>query len=170
MIKVGAKGIFVISGAVSGAAALATALLLSAEQQCDMLTFFQDKMCQPLFAGLLTTAAFLFSLKTFIIVTMKQNVYGTTEYEKGWREKLAIDPAIKRYQPLRNFALLLFLSVLTSLVSAVAQFTLGLVPNPIAAVVCLSLAAWSIIMIFISLIFLQINLQSWFRFLDDSSK
>ena len=148
---------------------MAALYFLPPECQKGVLTFFQEKMRQPLFAGFLTASTFLFSLKTFIVVNMKLNVYGTKEYEKDWREKLVLNPSMKRYGPLRNFALLLFLSVLISLTCAVAQFTIGLLDLPMAAFICLALAVWAIVMIFVSLLLLQLNLRSWFRFLDDSS-
>jgi len=124
---------------------------------------------EPLFVGLLTVAAFLFSLKTFIIVTMKENVYGTASYEKKWKELLAVNSKLKRYQALENFAALLFFSVLVSLVAAVLQFTLGLVDEVYAALFSIGFAVWSIAMIFVSVFHLHVNLRSWFSFLNDNS-
>lgn len=142
---------------------------LSPDDLAKVLLFFQTSLRQPLFAGLLTVSAFLFSLKTFIIVTMKQNVYGTPEYKAEWEEKKKLNSELKRYTPLRNFALLLFFAVLVSLLAAISQFTVGLLDNPLAAIVSISFAVWSISMIFVSLVYLQVNLRSWFKFLDNSS-
>jgi len=167
-IEFGARSAFGAAGLVSIATALGTFYILPPESRYAVLAFFQEKMRQPLFAGFLTASTFLFSLKTFIVVNMKQHVYGTPEYEREWRGKLALNPSMKRYEPLRNFALLLFLSVLVSLACAISQFTIGLVDAPLAAFLCLALSIWSLLMIFFSLILLQMNLRSWFRFLDET--
>ncbi|HJS45215.1 MAG TPA: hypothetical protein VJ753_02330 [Rhizomicrobium sp.] len=157
--------LFVVASSIGGAAYW----FLSIEDLGKVLLFYQGSMRQPLFAGLLTVSAFLFSLKTFIIVTMKTNVYGTDEYKAKWEEKKKLNSELKRYAPLRNFALLLFFAVLVSLIAAISQFTIGLLDTPLAAIIPLSLAVWSISMIFVSLVYLQVNLRSWFKFLDESS-
>lgn len=165
-MRVGAKSILAINGVVSAAAVIGCLWHFSADDLTAIMLFYQQSLRQPLFAGLLTVSAFLFSLKTFIIVTMKTNVYDTAEYEKDWRDKLSLNPDIKRYAPLRNFALLLFFAVLVTLTSAVLQFTLGFFDTPPAAIICMATAVWSLLMIFVALFLLQINLRSWFRFLD----
>src|SRR3569833_997022 len=169
-MQVGAKMLFAATGCFAALVGVVTTDTITPKKQTAVLDFFQQHLRQPLFAGLLTVSAFLFSLKTFIIVTMKQNVYGTDEYGADWNKKKELNPNLKRYQPLRNFALLLFFAVLISLCGAVAQFTVGLIDAPWAAIMCLSLAIWSIAMIFVALLFLQVNLRSWFHFLDESSK
>lgn len=169
MTNIGAKSISAISGGISAAFSTGAFLILSHCQLYLILDFFQKHLREPLFIGLLTVAAFLFSLKTFIIVTMKENVYGTTAYEKKWRKALELSPGLKRYAGLERFSLLLFSSVLISLIAAVLQFTLGLVDEPYAAIISIGSAIWSIAMIFVSLFYLQINLRSWFKFLDDSA-
>lgn len=128
--------------------------------------FYVENLREPLFVGLLTVAAFMFSLKTFIIVTMKEGVYATDSYEAMWKEHKKNNPQLKRYQGLQNFALLLFLSVLIVLIAAIFQLTVGLFDHPIAAVTSVAMAVWALAMIFVSLIFLQMNLRSWFQFLD----
>jgi hypothetical protein len=165
MPKFGTLTISAASGVTCAACSLATIFLLSPCQADNVQLFFEEHLREPLFIGLLTVAAFLFSLQTFIVVTMKENVYGTKAYEKEWREALSVTPGIKRYAALERFSSLLFLAVLVSLIAAVLQFTLGLVQRPYAAVLSVAVALWSILLIFVSLFLLQKNLKSWFEFL-----
>lgn len=159
-----------MSGIISTAATLPGLYFLDKCDQRVVLEFFQQHLREPLFIGLLTVAAFLFSLKTFIIVTMKENVYATKEYGDRLEELRKLDTSLKRYAPLADFSVLLFLSVFISLVSAVMQFTIGLFDAPWAAAISIDSAIWSIAMIFISLVYMQLNLRAWFRILDPPSK
>lgn len=157
---------FAISGLLAAIVSTPEIHYLSAHDQSTVLEFYQRHLREPLFVGLLTVAAFLFSLKTFIIVTMKENVYDAKVYGDKLELLRQLDPTLKRYGPLEDFSMLLFLSVLLSLISAVIQFTIGLFDAPWAAAVSIDTAIWSIAMIFVSLIYMQLNLKAWFGLLD----
>ena len=129
-------------------------------------TFYGEKIREPMFSGLLTVAAFLFSLQTFIVVTMKENVYDSTKYDDLIKKLRVVKPTLKRYAPLQNFSSLLFQAVLTSLVAAVFQFSIGLIESPVAAAASIAMALWAILMNFVALFYLQSNLKIWFGFLD----
>lgn len=162
--------VFAISGAIAAASTFPGLLFLDQCDQKIILNAFQDHLREPLFSGLLTVAAFLFSLKTFIIVTMKENVYATKEYGERLDELKKLDNSLKRYGPLEDFSTLLFLSVLISLSAAVIQFTVGLFDRPWAAAISIDSAIWSLIMILVSLLYMQRNLWAWFKILDGPSK
>ncbi|HVP83737.1 MAG TPA: hypothetical protein VMS78_03345 [Rhizomicrobium sp.] len=165
-----ARGWLAVTGAVSAGIAIIGFSELDTRSRTLVLNFFQEHLREPLFVGLLTVAAFLFSLQTFIVVTMKEHVYDTEAYADRVEQLKALNPKIKRYQPLDNFSYLLFLAILLCFLSAVLQFSIGLVDAPWAGFMSLFGAVWSIEMIFVSLFYLQRNLRSWFDILDKGQK
>lgn len=130
----------------------------------ELVQFYGESLRSSLFAGFLTLGGFLFSAKTFIVVKMKEGVYDTPDYEKSVETQRALKPGsnLKFYGPLRNLSQLLFGSILLSLVTAVAQLTLGLFDNVIAVFICLGLAVATIVVLIISLFFIRANLVFWF--------
>lgn len=132
----------------------------------DVVNFYAINLRASLFGGFLTVAAFLFSLKTFIVLGMKENVYGTEKYEETFKEQKKLFPELERYGPLSNLSDLLFLSILISLVAALLQFTVGIFPAYLLVLLCVGFAVWAMGMIFISLFFMQSNLKDWFEMLE----
>jgi hypothetical protein len=132
----------------------------------DVVSFYALNLRGSLFGGFLTVAAFLFSLKTFIVISMKENVYGTEKYEKIFKERKKLFPELKRYGPLSNLSDLLFLSILISLVAALLQFTVGIFSIYLLVLLCVGFAVWAMEMIFISLFFMRSNLKDWFDTLE----
>lgn len=132
-----------------------------------VVDYYAANLRPSLFGGFLTVSAFLFSLKTFIVISMKDNVYGTDEYGDLFADKKRVDPTLKRYAPLSNLSDLLFASIFVSLLAALSQFTFGLFDLYLFVLLCLGLALWAIAMIFVSLFFMQENLKVWFSLLDN---
>jgi hypothetical protein len=56
--------------------------LLSALAAKDGLTtFYIQNLRASLFSGFLTLAGFLFTIKTFLIIRLNQDIYGDKEYQ-----------------------------------------------------------------------------------------
>lgn len=161
-----AYGWLTITGICTAVLSGAGAFLVPEGDAAAVIHFFQQSLREPLFIGLLTVAAFLFSLQAFIVTTMKTHVYDSAKYEELLVTLRTLDPAIKKYGPLNNFSQLLFLSILLSLISAVTQFTIGLFCGVSAVAISVWTALWSLAMIFISLFYLQANLKKWFEYID----
>lgn len=136
---------------------------------CDdkVIKFYQDQLRSAMFGGFLTVAGFLFSLKTFIIVKMKEDVYDAPRYKKMINRRKKLNPNITQYGGLRNFAALLFWSVLLSFLAAISHFTIGLVPHLWAVQVAAWISIWTMFVFLASLIILQNNLRSWFEHLEE---
>lgn len=128
--------------------------------------FYSQNIRSSLFTGFLTLGGFLFSLKTFIVVKMKENVYDDKDYIKNLNEQRKITPGLSHYGPLKRLSNLLFLSVLSSIITSVSQFTIGLIDSPVSALICIWLSSFTIVLLIISLILIKINLDQWFSYLE----
>lgn len=134
----------------------------------DFLQFYSKNMRSDLFSALLTLCAILYSLKTFIIVEIKKNVYDDNRYEKRVKEQKKLNPKTpNKYVPLRRLGDLLFYSVMGLLFAAVVQFSFGFIPSWWAAVFSLYVALCSLALFAVSLVEIRNNLNVWFAFIDE---
>lgn len=132
--------------------------------------FYGQHLRRSLFSGFLTVGGFLFSLKTFIIIKMKENVYSHERYKERVEEQKELNSNITYYGPLKRLSHLLFFSVLASFVTAILQFTVGLLECPIATLICVWSATFSISLLVSSLFVIKGNMDDWFTFLENESK
>lgn len=160
----------------------AIAYLIAAQLNCDVKlsalycpaldsfgNFYSEKLRASLFAGFLTLGGFLMSLKTFIIVNMKKEVYDTKHYQDIWYERKKIDtknlmPSI--YHPLRQLSNVLYITILLCVCSAVSQLTVGLFGNLWTSIFCVWMSSLSTASLIWSLILIRRNLTTMFNNLD----
>lgn len=128
--------------------------------------YYEKNIRGHLFAGFLALGGFLLSLKTFIVVNMKENVYDNEQYQKSWRDKKKINPDLKLYTPLKELSDLLFYAILAAIVAAIFQMTLGLYSHWLAALICLSSAVYAVVLLVESLMLIKKNLDTWFSHLE----
>ncbi|WP_414616150.1 hypothetical protein [Stenotrophomonas geniculata] len=132
--------------------------------------FYGERLRGSLFAGFLTLGGFLLSLKTFIVVNMKKEVFDTEEYLREWRSQKLLDVRNKmggRFDPLRLLSQTIFLAIASCVFTAVLQLTLGLAETWWAAAICLWACIVSMIFLGRSLWLIRVNLNSMFDFLDN---
>lgn len=92
------------------------------------LAVYDSKLRSDFFSGFLSVGAFLLSLKTFIVMTMKTGVYDTEKYKKTWEKNRLLDDSVGPvYQGLKELNDCMFNSIFFSLVAAAAQVTIGIV-------------------------------------------
>jgi hypothetical protein len=138
-------------------------------QLAEFGSFYGKNLRGSLFTGFLTLGGFLLSLKTFIVVNMKKEVFDTDDYKLEWEEQKKLDTSNKmgpRFEPLRYLSLILFLAIVSCVTTAVLQLTLGLAETLWAAIVCLWAAVVSVILLLRSLWLIRVNLNRMFDFLD----
>ncbi len=136
----------------------------------DFTKFYGDKLRGSLFAGFLTLGGFLLSLKTFIVVNMKKEVFESPVYKKKWDEQKKLDTKNqmgKRYSPLRYLSGVLYAAIVSCLSTAVLQLTVGLVDSFLAALVCLWAVAVSLLLLAWALWLIRANLVRMFDYLDN---
>lgn len=136
----------------------------------DFWGFFNSNIRASLFAGFLSLGGFLLSLKTFIIVNMKKDVFDTEKYKATWESQSKLDRSGKlgkRYDPLRELSDVLFASIITAIGAAVLQITVGLRESFWTTVLCLWAATFATMLLLTCLWLIKSNLNTMFAHLDD---
>ncbi|TMO79997.1 hypothetical protein CWC16_09360 [Pseudoalteromonas sp. S3776] len=131
-----------------------------------VVKFYQINIRGSLFAGFLTLGGFLLSLKTFIIVKLKENVYDHKQYEKRFKEQSKLNSKLVFYAPLKNLSDFLFWTVISCIGAAITQLTLGLFNCFYAALIAILAAVFAICVLMYSLYLIKLCLNDWFEFLD----
>ena len=131
--------------------------------------FFAKNMRGSLFAGFLTLGSFLLTLKTGIVIKIKEGLYDSAAYKKRLIEQRQINGQLSAYGPLRRLSKLLSWSVFSALLSASFQLTIGLIPHWIAASLCLAVAVFAMAILLSSFFLIQINLSDWFNLMEENA-
>lgn len=133
----------------------------------SLFKFFTANMRGSFFAGFLTIGGFMLSLKTFVLVKMKEGLYDSDAYRKRAAKMRRLGSEQPLYAPLKRLSHLLFSSILAALLTSAMQLTVGLFDRWWTATVCLSAAAGTVVMLVVSLFQIKANLDSWFAALDE---
>lgn len=155
---------------VVGALVFALCFHLEQSGKANVADFYQEKMRASLFAGFLTLGSFLLSLKTGIVIKIKENVYDKTGYQEKVDKAQASGVNTTVYAPLRRLSKLLSAAVLSALLASMLQLTLGLFSAWWAAATCLSMAAIALTYLLEAFALIQKNLWDWFDYLDDEAE
>jgi hypothetical protein len=131
-------------------------------------SFYQTNIRGHLFSGYLGLGGFLISLKAFIVVTMKTNVYDSEEFEENWIARNMRNPKnqIDRFTTLKQLSDQLFSTIIWTLLCAASQMTLGLISHWSVAILCVWIAIVAIFMLLNSLLVIKENLDVWFEYLN----
>lgn len=133
----------------------------------DMFSkFYADNLRGNLFSGFLALGGFLLSLKTFIVVTMKENVYNNNKYIENWERTRKFKPDQKLHAPLKQLSDFLFYAIFASILSAVLHMSLGLYGSVPAAVISVWSSIFAILLLVWCLVLIKKNLDTWFTYLD----
>jgi hypothetical protein len=129
--------------------------------------FYATNLRGSLFTGFLTLGSFLVAVNTFMIVNLKKEVYEHKLYKIRVHDARRKYPNASFFGPLRNLSRLIFTTIVLAMVTSVSQLTVGVLWRSCAsAILCLGLAAATIIFLFFSLYFIHVNLKDWFTFLE----
>ncbi|MGE6793451.1 hypothetical protein ACQKFS_15680 [Pseudomonas guineae] len=122
---------------------------------------YDEKLRSDFFSGFLAVGAFLLSLKTFIVMTMKTTVYDTEKYREIWEGQKKLDARIGgKYSGLKQLNDCMFNSILFSLAAAVAQVTIGLVGGTLFTLVSVYLCIISVAYLGYCLFLVKQNLDA----------
>jgi hypothetical protein len=133
----------------------------------DVFGFFKQNMRASFFAGFLTIGGFMLTLKTFVLVKMKEGLYSSKAYLRLARDMRALGSPRSLYEPLRELSHLLFFSILSALATSALQLTVGLAPFWWAAAICVTFAGGTLTLLVFSLVQMKGNLDAWFDCLDE---
>lgn len=129
--------------------------------------FYGEKIRASLFTGLLTVGSFLLSLKVFIVVKFKENVFDSEVYKKRLEDRRRLNPNISHYGPVRNLSRVLFLAITSSLIASASQITIGLIPVWWAMLFCVGSAAFAWMMLVQVLLLIRSILTDWLDHMED---
>ncbi|MEK6334011.1 MAG: hypothetical protein AABM67_03620 [Acidobacteriota bacterium] len=129
---------------------------------------YDSKLRTPLFTGFLTIGGFLLTLKTFVLIKLKEEVYESPWYRDKIDRNRKLNPKLTLYGPLNRLGSLLIFCVFAALSTAVAQLSVGFIPNRFASAFCISLAVGSLILVFCAWFYIWRNLTYWFELLHNT--
>lgn len=138
--------------------------------------FYREGLRTPFFSGFLTVGGFLLTLKTTILLRIKE-IYDTEQYLNDWQnfqeQRRRANPAAQAtdyYGPLRNLGIGLLANVVLTLVSAMLQVTLGFVNQYWAVGICLGFAASTLLLLLFLWWQIAANLMHWFKVIEVKKK
>lgn len=125
--------------------------------------FYHKNLRGYLFSGFISVGSFLLSLHTFVIINIRDKVFATPEYKETYSKANSISlENIKDadlYKPLDNLSSFINTSILFSLTTAIAQFTIGLSTNLYACLFCVWLAILTVFFLLHCLIIIRQNIR-----------
>jgi hypothetical protein len=127
---------------------------------------YSNKLQTPLFTGFLTIGGFLLTLKTFVLIKLKESLYGSEFYQSELADKRHLNPNLSTYGPLSRLGHFLIVSVVSALITATAQLSVGFIHHTIAAAVCMGVAATTLLLVFVAWWEIRKNLSAWFSLLE----
>lgn len=128
--------------------------------------YYARNMRGSLFTGFLTVGSFLLSLKAFIVVKLKENIFDSEGYKDKLRERRKLNPSLTLYGPLKRLSLLIFLSIASAISASIAQLTVGLVERWEATFFCLFVSIFAIGMLISTLLLIKSTLDEWLDYLE----
>ncbi|MCG7576491.1 MULTISPECIES: hypothetical protein [unclassified Halomonas] len=132
----------------------------------DFVFFYGEKLRGFLFSGFLTVGSFLLSLKTFVVVNLKDKLFDSESYKNKYRAMNALGAEDEidykdLYKPLANLTGFLFFAILFSILTAVSQFSLGLLNDFYYVMFCIWMAVFTATLLLNSLRLIRSNLLVW---------
>lgn len=129
----------------------------------NFFEFYHKNLRGYLFSGFISVGSFLLSLHTFVIINLRDKVFATQEYKEIYSIATGI-PIDKindsvLYKPLDNLSSFINTSILCSITTAIAQFTIGLSTNLYACLFCVWLAILTVFLLLHCLIIIRQNIK-----------
>lgn len=149
-----------------GVGALVCLLAFVGKDVCD---FYAKNLRASLFSGFLSLGGFLLSLKTFVVVKVKEGLYDHARYRERVMTRQRLNKNLSFYGPVRRLSRLLFAAVCMAIATAIAQLTLGLINHWSAVALGLGLVAATLTVLLETLFVIRANLNDWFDFLEEDA-
>lgn len=131
--------------------------------------FYANNIRSSLFSGFLTVGSFLLSLKVFIVVKLKENIFDTDGYKEKLKVGRKINPKLTLYGPVKRLSSLLFLTISSAMVASVTQLTIGLIPFLWAAFFCIFVSVFAVSMLIFTLLLIREILSEWLNYLEQTN-
>jgi hypothetical protein len=138
----------------------------SSNDLCQISDFYAKNIRASLFTGFLTVGSFLLSLKVFIVVKFKENIFDSQTYKDQLESKRKLNPDLTHYGPVKRLSHLLFFSIVSAITASVAQLSIGLIPTWQATLFCVFIAAFAASMLICTLWLIRQILDEWLSYLE----
>jgi hypothetical protein len=116
------------------------------KESVPLIIAFHSKWSIALFTSSITIASFLFTMKAFIIQTVKSQVYDSPEHMEKVRLRRASGAPTKYYGGLENLACLLKWTIIAALFNAISQLLLSGFDSELLSMICLILSGLTAIL------------------------
>ncbi|WP_114763107.1 hypothetical protein [Vibrio cholerae] len=110
---------------------------------------YHSKWNVGIFTSSLTLASFLFTMKSFVIQTVKDKIYDTQGYRDKVKQRRQSGANIEYYGGLKRLSFLLKWTILIALINAMFQLCLSPFNNVWLSIVCLSTSGITGILFFV---------------------
>lgn len=130
--------------------------------------YFSKNIRASLFTGFLTMGSFMMSIKAFIVVKLKENVFDSTSYKERLQQLRKIDSSLTLYGPVQRLSTLLFVSICSAIAASVSQLSIGLIDSYWAVLFCAFIASFAISMLVFTLFVISKILKDWLQYLEDA--
>ncbi|MCA2019089.1 hypothetical protein LDJ79_23475 [Vibrio tritonius] len=111
------------------------------QEIATLILSYQSKWSVGLFTSSITLASFLFTMKSFVIQTVKDKIYDTESYKDKIKQRRASGSNIEYYGGLKRLAFLLRWTILLALINAMFQLFLTIFHCVWLAILCLTTSA-----------------------------
>lgn len=98
---------------------------------------YHDKWSVALFSTSITLASFIFTMKSFVIQTVKKNVYDTKQHKYLVKKRRFSGANTDYYGGLRRLSNLLKWTILLAIFNSICQLTLSIFNNLYASLFCI---------------------------------
>lgn len=130
--------------------------------------YYAKNIRGSLFTGFLTVGSFLLSLKAFIVVKLKENIFDSAVYKEKLRERRKLNRDLTLYGPVRRLSLLLFVSISSAITASVSQLTIGLIERWEATLFCAFVSVFAISMLLSTLLLIKSTIDEWLDYLEEA--
>jgi hypothetical protein len=134
---------------------------------CQIADFYAQNIRTSLFTGFLTVGSFLLSLKVFIVVKLKENIFDSATYKDKLTDRRELNPKLTHYGPLKRLSQLLFFSIVSAITASAVQLSIGLIPTWQATLFCVFVATFAGSMLVCTLWLIRQILDEWLGYLEN---
>jgi len=131
---------------------------------------YDQKLQLACFTGFLTVGSFLLAMKAFILVRLREDVYGHAAYKRRYLGQNNNKYAGDYYRGLVELGNLLAVSVIVAFSASVAQVTIGFSSAHGVKAIALALCAGGLALVLIDWLFVYLNLKDWFEFIEEDAR
>jgi formate hydrogenlyase subunit 4 len=121
------------------------------EELANIIIKYHSDWRVGLFTASITLASFLFTMKSFVIQTIKEKIYDKKSYKDKVKQRRDSEsvPKTEYYGALKRLSFLLKWTILIALINAIFQLTLSYFSSPWFAVICLVTSAVTALLFFV---------------------